>query len=194
MGFSKAGSGHWLRLRKPFSSPCPHQGWRPPHRLTQSCPSSPLQHCQILHWTSTGLQQERLRGRVAPESSSYRAFLGKGDTDIKHLFACKEQSTKPGFLIRTARAWGHRAHALSSSSSMGKWGHLLREGLRYWVVQNTMQHYSCASSCESTWTTAFLSQKIEIQLHHLIPYFSYVLLTFSGSNTCLTPQKASATH
>lgn len=111
----------------------------------EGCSSSPPQHCQILHWTPTCLQQGRVMVRIPLKSSGYSVLLGRGE-HIKHPFTCKGRSAKPHFLMCASCAQGHRAPALSSSLA-GKWGHRVREGLRPWVVQNTVQHCSCAGSC-----------------------------------------------
>lgn len=152
---------------------------------TPASPNSPLNS----NMASAGKAKRKGTSRI----QRLQHFLGKSRCSHKTFLCMQKWSAKPGFLIRTVRAWGRRAHALSSPSLTGKWGYILREGLRSWVVQTTMQRYSCASSYEWTQTMAVLSQKVEIQLHHLL-YFSYMLLTYSGSNACLIPQKANATY
>lgn len=179
----------WIRAGSPFLPPT-HLRLRELSTGGEGCSSSQPQHCRIPHRTPKWLQQGRLRGRISLKSSGYSVLLGR-DTDIKHSFTCKGRSPKPHFLMCTACAWGRGAPALSSSLT-GKWGHIVREGLRHWVVPNTLQHCSCAASYEQSWTAAFLSLSAEIQLHHLLLHFSHVFFTHPGSDTGLIPQNASA--
>lgn len=84
--------------------------------------------------------------------------------------------------------WGQRTHTLSSSS--WKVRSCTKRRPKAVGVLNTVQCYSCASCCESTWTMASCFKWLKFSL-----IFSHILatcFTYSGSNTWLIPQKVSA--
>lgn len=85
-------------------------------------------------------------------------------------------------------AWGQRTHTLSSSS--WKVRSCTKRRPKAVGLLNTVQCYSCASCCESTWTKASCLKWLKSSL-----IFSHILatcFTYSGSNTWLIPQKVSA--